>query len=240
MESGNPELVRGDADASVKLAPKGRWRATAALALARAGDTAGAEKLAAQLDKDFPLDTLVQRYRLPTIRAAVALQRKDPKRAIELLRAASAIELGEYGHPLSPVYLRGEAYLMLHDGNWAAAEFQVPRALHPDGFRMGRTGALATRESLRFVGRQNQGEGCVSGFPYSLERRRPRHPDPQESQGGIRQAVVSNAWRALRERFDPPWDHHHQRPRWIGYAQNWPPVRSAGVAPRVLGTNRKR
>ncbi len=123
VESGNRELARGDADASVKLAPKGRWRATAALALALAGDTAGAEKLAAQLDKDFPLDTLVQRYRLPTIRAAVALQRKDPKRAIELLRAGSAIELGEYGHPLSPVYLRGEAYLMLHDGNRAAVEF---------------------------------------------------------------------------------------------------------------------
>src|SRR5580704_5503186 len=124
VESGNREQARGDADASVKLAPNGRWRAMAALALARAGDTAGAEKLAAQLDKDFPLHTLTQRYRLPTIRAAVALQRKDPKRAIELLRAASAIELGEYGHPLSPVYLRGEAYLMLHDGNRAAAEFQ--------------------------------------------------------------------------------------------------------------------
>ena len=96
----------------------------AALALARAGDTAGAEKLAAQLDKDFPLDTLVQRYRLPTIRAAVALQRKDPNRAVELLQAASAIELGDYGYRLFPVYLRGEAYLMLHDGNRAAAEFQ--------------------------------------------------------------------------------------------------------------------
>jgi eukaryotic-like serine/threonine-protein kinase len=124
VESGNRQQARGDADASVKLAPKGHWRAIAALALARAGDTAGAEKLAAQLDKDFPLDTLVQRYRLPTIRAAVALQRKDPNRAIELLRSASAIELGDYGHPLSPVYLRGEAYLMLHDGNRAAAEFQ--------------------------------------------------------------------------------------------------------------------
>jgi tetratricopeptide (TPR) repeat protein len=123
VESGNREQARGDADASVKLAPNGRWRAMAALALARAGDTAGAEKLAAQLDKAFPLDTLVQRYRLPTIRAAVALQRKDPKRAIELLRAASAIELGDR-HRLFPVYLRGEAYLMLHDGNRAAAEFQ--------------------------------------------------------------------------------------------------------------------
>jgi outer membrane PBP1 activator LpoA protein len=124
VESGNREQARGDADASVKLAPNGRWRAMAALALARAGDTAGAEKLAAQLDKDFPLHTLIQRYRLPTIRAAVALQRKDPKRAVELLRAASAIELGDYGHRLFPVYLRGEAYLMLHDGNRAAAEFQ--------------------------------------------------------------------------------------------------------------------
>jgi hypothetical protein len=34
----------------------------AALALARAGDTAAAEKLAAELDKTFPLGTLVQRY----------------------------------------------------------------------------------------------------------------------------------------------------------------------------------
>jgi pentatricopeptide repeat protein len=124
VESGNREQARGDADASVKLAPNGRWRAMAALALARAGDTAGAEKLAAQLDKDFPLHTLTQRYRLPTIRAAVALQRKDPKRAIEILRAASAIELGDYGNRLFPVYLRGEAYLMLHDGDRAAAEFQ--------------------------------------------------------------------------------------------------------------------
>jgi DNA-binding winged helix-turn-helix (wHTH) protein/tetratricopeptide (TPR) repeat protein len=125
VESGNREQARADADAAVKLAPNGYYvRPLAALALARAGDTAGAEKLASQLDKAFPLDTLVQRYRLPTIRAAVALQRKDPKRAVELLRAASAIELGDEGNRLFPVYLRGEAYLMLHDGNRAVAEFQ--------------------------------------------------------------------------------------------------------------------
>jgi hypothetical protein len=39
------------------------------------------------------------------------------------LKVASAIELGGWGN-LLPVYLRGEAYLMLHDGNRAAAEFQ--------------------------------------------------------------------------------------------------------------------
>ena len=66
---------------------------------------------------------MVQKYWLPTIRAAVALERKDSNRAIELLKAASAIELGTLGN-LNPVYVRGEAYLMLHEGSAAAGEFQ--------------------------------------------------------------------------------------------------------------------
>jgi predicted Zn-dependent protease len=99
-----------------------------ALALARAGDTAAAENLAAEIDKTFPLDTLVQRNWLPTIRAAIALEHKDPSRAIELLKEASAIELGRGTSALAiflcPAYIRGEAYLMLRNGNAAAAEFQ--------------------------------------------------------------------------------------------------------------------
>ena len=127
VESGHRSEALADADAAVKLAPNRDVQAMAALALARAGDTAGAEKLAADLNKTFPLDTLVQRYWLPTIQAAVALQRKDPNRAIEVLRVASAIELGQPTQVtvfLCPVYVRGEAYLMLHNGNAAAAEFQ--------------------------------------------------------------------------------------------------------------------
>jgi tetratricopeptide (TPR) repeat protein len=127
VEAGNRQQARAEAHAAVNLAPNRDVRAIAALALARAGDTAGAEKLATELDKTFPLDTRVQRYWLPTIRAGVALERQDPNRAIELLQVASPIELGE-PTPLAiflcPVYLRGEAYLMLHDGNQAAAEFQ--------------------------------------------------------------------------------------------------------------------
>ncbi len=122
-EAGNREHARVDASAAVKLAANRDVLATAALALARAGDTAMAEKLAAELDKTYPLDTVVQRYRLPTIRAAIVLQRKDPNKAIELLQQTSQIELGDAGW-LLPVYLRGEAYLMLHDGNRAATEFQ--------------------------------------------------------------------------------------------------------------------
>jgi len=127
VESGNRKQARADANAALKLAPNRSVHVVAALALARAGDTAEAEKLAAELDKTFPLDTLVQRYWLPTIRAAVTLERKDPNRAIELLQVASPIEFGEPTNLtifLCPAYLRGEAYLMLHDGSRAAAEFQ--------------------------------------------------------------------------------------------------------------------
>jgi len=127
VESGNRGQARTDADAALKLASNRDVRAIAALALARAGDTAGAENLAVELDKTFPLDTLVQGYWLPTIRAAVALERRDPNKAIELLKESNTIELGlpSRGNVfLCPVYIRGEAYLMLHDGNRAAAEFQ--------------------------------------------------------------------------------------------------------------------
>ena len=126
-EAGNREQARAEANAALKLAPNRDVRAMAALALARAGDTAGAEKLAAELDKAFPLDTLVQRYWLPTIRTGVALERKDPNRAIELLKAASTVELAlatNFTPLMCPAYLHGEAYLMLHDGNAAVAEFQ--------------------------------------------------------------------------------------------------------------------
>ena len=127
-ESGRWEQGRTDAKDAVKLAPNRDVRLTAALALAQTGDTASAEKLAAGVDKDLPVDTLVQRYWLPAIRAAIALQRHDPNRAIELLEVARALDFAGNTNimnpSLLPVYVRGEAYLMLHDGNQAAEEFQ--------------------------------------------------------------------------------------------------------------------
>ncbi len=124
VESGYRKQARDEAKAALRLAPNRDVRAMAALALTRAGDTAGAANLASVLDRAFPLDTLVQRYWLPTIRAAVALERKDPNRAIELLKVASPIELQYSPAILCPVYLRAESYLMLRDGYHAAAEFQ--------------------------------------------------------------------------------------------------------------------
>jgi eukaryotic-like serine/threonine-protein kinase len=121
--AGFRDQARGEAQAAVKLAPNRDVRGLGAIVLARTGDTATAEKLAREIDKEFPQDTFVQRSYLPTIRAAVALDQKDPGRAIELLKTAGAIELGG-GAWMYLIHVRGQAYLMLHDGKAAAAEFQ--------------------------------------------------------------------------------------------------------------------
>lgn len=127
LESGNWIQARRDVDAAMKHASGRDVRIFTALVLARVGDTAAAEKIVADLDKTFRLNTLVQRYWLPTIRAAVALQKKDPKRALQLLKMAGNLEFSQptqVGVILCPAYLRGEAYLLSHDGAAASVEFQ--------------------------------------------------------------------------------------------------------------------
>ncbi len=96
-----------------------------ALVLARAGQLAEAKKIAAHLNADNPRNTMVQNYWLPTIRAAIELQNKNPTKALELLDETTPYELGEglQGH-MYPAYLRGEAKLKLNRGHEAAAEFQ--------------------------------------------------------------------------------------------------------------------
>jgi eukaryotic-like serine/threonine-protein kinase len=101
----------------------------AAVVLARAGDPIRAEAIARDLEKRFPLDTIfrIHTYWLPTIRAAIALNRNNPAEAIQFLQATSQYDLfqggGLYGG-LYAVYLRGAAYLLQHQGGAAALEFQ--------------------------------------------------------------------------------------------------------------------
>jgi len=108
-------------------APQNRdVQALVSVALVRAGDVAAGEKLAEDLNRDHPVDTLVQRYWLPSIRAAAALER-DPAHAAQLLEAAHDMEFANppvFTTSLLPIYLHGNAYLALHDGGGAAAEFQ--------------------------------------------------------------------------------------------------------------------
>jgi eukaryotic-like serine/threonine-protein kinase len=102
----------------------------AALALARIGDTVQAKRMADDLAGRFPLNTMINRYWLPTIYASIENQRNNPTRAVELLQSAMPYELGsplpqfEVGGTLYPVYVRGQAYLLLHQGTAAVGEFQ--------------------------------------------------------------------------------------------------------------------
>jgi len=97
----------------------------AALSFAIAGDSARAQLLADDLAKRYPDDTLVQFVFLPAIRAQIALNRHDPSKAINLLQPGAPYELaqGWLGF-LGLAYMQGEAYLMAHQGNEAAVEFQ--------------------------------------------------------------------------------------------------------------------
>jgi hypothetical protein len=127
-EFGNPRQARQDAAAALALASGRDVTSTSALALARAGDKAQAQRLAEDLNRDFPRDTLVQSYWLPAIRAAIAINSKDGAKALEFLQTAIPNELGQT-QPFSlgmlyPVFLRGQAYLLSHQGKEAAAEFQ--------------------------------------------------------------------------------------------------------------------
>jgi serine/threonine protein kinase/tetratricopeptide (TPR) repeat protein len=101
-------------------------RMTLALALARSGRTDEAERLADEVSQEAPLDTAVQRYLVPTVRAAVKLQQHDPEAAIALLRETVRYDLAinDSFDRLYPAYIRGLAYLESGDGRSAAGEFQ--------------------------------------------------------------------------------------------------------------------
>jgi tetratricopeptide (TPR) repeat protein len=125
--SGETKQARSDADEALRLASNRAVRGDAALALALVGDTTRAEKLADEFNQSFPVDTRVQRYWLPTIRAVLALEGQKADKAIDALQVATPYELGPLGGLtgcLCPAYARGQAYLMLHNGSAAAAEFQ--------------------------------------------------------------------------------------------------------------------
>jgi eukaryotic-like serine/threonine-protein kinase len=126
-ELGNVAQAKQGVTAALKLSTGRDVKTIAALTLARIGDPSRAKELAEELEKDYPTNTLVRLYWLPTITAAYEISKGDPSQAIEELRPAAPYELGLAGTTINylyPAYVRGQAYLLLHNGNAAAAEFQ--------------------------------------------------------------------------------------------------------------------
>ena len=104
------------AKAALKRDAQPETKKMAALALALSGDTQSASDIAAELNRDAPLDTLTQHYHLPAIRAAVYLREHNPTKAMEELQQTLPYELGGTDPAnLYPAYIRGLAYLQVGD-----------------------------------------------------------------------------------------------------------------------------
>jgi pentatricopeptide repeat protein len=125
---GNAAEARSQTDEALALASTREVQILAALALAWAGDSERALRMADELEKKNAVSTKTVSYWLPSIRAAVELNRNDPLAAIQILKPAIPYEFGtsnhEVGEMLYPVYLRGQAYLARRQGSDAAVEFQ--------------------------------------------------------------------------------------------------------------------
>jgi eukaryotic-like serine/threonine-protein kinase len=131
-ETGNALRARLAAERALAAGQDSDGTRLLALVFARAGAADQAEKLAKSIDQWAPLDTLVQNFLLPAIRAAIELGANRPAQAIEILKPAVPYDFASLGKDdfpyrferLYPAYLRGLAYLKLGQGREAAAEFQ--------------------------------------------------------------------------------------------------------------------
>ena len=110
---------------ALALAPGRDVNVAAAMTLAELGDAPQVQKMADQLNAQSPLDTIIQNYWLPTIRARLALHQGEAKQALTLLEVTTPYELGIQNlSVMLPVYVRGLAYLKAGQGAEAAAQFK--------------------------------------------------------------------------------------------------------------------
>jgi tetratricopeptide (TPR) repeat protein len=118
---GNSSRAAEKTASALTMASNRTVKFLAGLTLAWAEDSTRAENLADEMQKRFPLDTVVNGYQLPTLRASIEINRSNPGKAIEILEAAPPPVLGVgLGN-----YVRGQAYLLLHEPGKAAVEFQT-------------------------------------------------------------------------------------------------------------------
>ena len=91
------------------------------------------------LEKKYPDDTAVQQLYVRQARAFVALQAGNGQRAVDLLVGTQAFDQGSPGP-----YLRGLAYLQLHDAGSAVAAFKVATKYKGSSFASVRGTAFPT------------------------------------------------------------------------------------------------
>jgi serine/threonine protein kinase/predicted Zn-dependent protease len=165
VETGDQnKAVLGVAQALAKSSGR-NVQTLAALALARAGEVSRAQSIADDLSKRFPLDTLINNFWVPTIRAAIELNRGDTGRALQLLEATSDYELAPDTYLFS-IYLRGEVFLKTARGKGAATEFQKilnnPGIM--DNFVLGALAHLGLARAYAMTGDSAKAKGSYQDF----------------------------------------------------------------------------
>jgi eukaryotic-like serine/threonine-protein kinase len=126
-ELGNAASAKQGVVAALALSPGRDVKVAAALTLARIGNVPRAKALAEELDKSYPTNTMLKLYWLPTINAAIEISKGNSSQAVVDLAPAGPYELGLTGASINylyPAYVRGQAYLLAHNGTAAGAEFQ--------------------------------------------------------------------------------------------------------------------
>jgi eukaryotic-like serine/threonine-protein kinase len=122
---GNAAEARKLIAQALAVSPGRDVQIAAALTFAEIGDSVQAQKIADKLAAEAPLDTVVQSYWLPSIRATIALRKGDPDRAVTLLDVTTQYEFGLQNiGSMVPIYVRGMAYLKAGKGPEAVAQFK--------------------------------------------------------------------------------------------------------------------
>jgi tetratricopeptide (TPR) repeat protein len=122
---GNTGEAKDLANQAMALSPGRDARVAIAMTLAQVGETIQAERMVDKLNAEFPVDTIIQNYWLPVIRATMALSHGNAQQAITLLEVTTPYETGMQAFSImQPIYVRGLAYLKAEQGQEAEAQFK--------------------------------------------------------------------------------------------------------------------
>jgi eukaryotic-like serine/threonine-protein kinase len=126
VQLGNLAEARKKMSDALAASPDRDTRSYVMQTLPLTGDTTRYQKIAEDLVRQYPTDTILNKAFVPLAHAADDLQRNQPAQAVARLDAAVPYELGSgpgsTGYSVN--YLRGEAFLRLKEGAKAAAEYQ--------------------------------------------------------------------------------------------------------------------
>ncbi|MBV8829221.1 MAG: protein kinase, partial [Acidobacteriaceae bacterium] len=169
-EFGAYAQARHDVEMALALSPGRDVQLLSALALARSGESTRGQVILDDLNRQFPVDTMLQNYWFPAIRAALDLNRDRAQQAIDALQVAAPYDLGIppqfQSGTMYPAYVRGIAYLKAGQGSQAAEQFKNILA-HRDvtvNFVLGALAHVQLARALAMAGDSNGARNKYQDF----------------------------------------------------------------------------